>query len=180
MGKAKATLRDAAAVNTTRKELAERLRLTGLPVETGSGGLTKFNRTKQGYSKAHFVDAACVGQSGASVFLSDKHTPLLITATGHGSRQMCRTDKYGFPNRHKLRQRSFLGFTTGDIVQASVPGGKYKGTHYGRIAIRFRPSFRLGAIDVHPKYLTRLHRADGYDYRATATPAQEDAIPPHA
>ena len=72
MGKAKATLRDAAAVNSTRKELAKRLRLTGLPLETGSGGLTKYNRTQQSYSKAHFVDAACVGLSGVSVYLSDK------------------------------------------------------------------------------------------------------------
>ena len=169
MGKAKATLRDAAAVNTTRKELAKRLRLTGLPVETGSGGLTKFNRTQQGYPKAHFIDAACVGQSGASVFLSDKHTPLLITATGHGSRQMCRTDKYGFPNRHRPRAKSYLGYQTGDIVKATVPTGKYAGSHTGRLAIRHRPCFvvvtRTGKrVDTHPKHLIRTHRQDGYTY----------------
>ena len=169
MGKAKATLRDAAAVNTTRKELAERLRLTGLPVETGSGGLTKFNRTKQGYSKAHFVDAACVGQSGASVFLSDKLKPLLITATGHGNRQMCRTDKYGFPNRHRPRAKSYMGFQTGDIVKANVLRGKYAGSHTGRLAIRHRPCFVLVTctgkrVDTHPKHLIRTYRQDGYAY----------------
>jgi hypothetical protein len=42
------------------------------------------------------------------------------------------------------------------------PGSR---TSVGRVAIRFRPSFRLGArIDVHPKYLIRLQQADGYHY----------------
>lgn len=39
-----------------------------------------------------------------------------------------------------------------------------KGIHRGRIAIRFRPSFRLNGFDVHPKYLTLIHQADGYAY----------------
>ena len=41
---AKASLKDAAAVNSTRWALFEALKATGLPVETGSGGRTKFNR----------------------------------------------------------------------------------------------------------------------------------------
>ena len=169
MGKAKATLRDVAAVNSTRKELVKRLRLTGLPVEMGSGGVTKFNRTKQGYSKTHVVDAACVGMSGANVFLSDKLKPLLITATGHGNRQMCRTDKYGFPNRHRPSAKSFMGYQTGDVVKANVPTGKYAGKHTGRIAIRHRPCFVVVTstgkrVDTHPKHLTRTHQQDGYAY----------------
>lgn len=50
---AKAPLLDAAAVNATRWELFRRLKATGLPVETGSGGRTKFNRTTRGLPKAH-------------------------------------------------------------------------------------------------------------------------------
>ncbi len=42
---AKAPLKDAAAVNSTRLALFERLKATGLPIECGSGGLTKYNRT---------------------------------------------------------------------------------------------------------------------------------------
>ena len=38
LARAKAPLRDAAAVNATRWNLFERLKRTGLPVETGSGG----------------------------------------------------------------------------------------------------------------------------------------------
>jgi hypothetical protein len=40
-------LKDAAAVNTTRWALFERLKSIGLLIETGSGGLTKFNWTRK-------------------------------------------------------------------------------------------------------------------------------------
>ncbi|WP_218576826.1 RNA-guided endonuclease IscB, partial [Desulfobacter latus] len=40
----KVPLKDAGAVNATRWDLFRTLKKTGLPVETGSGGLTKFNR----------------------------------------------------------------------------------------------------------------------------------------
>ena len=60
---AKAPLSDATAVNATRRELFRRLRATGLPVECGSGGRTKFNRTTRGLPKTHWLDAACVGAS---------------------------------------------------------------------------------------------------------------------
>jgi hypothetical protein len=88
-------LADAATVNTTRFALLEVLKATGLAVETGSGGLTKFNRNQQNLEKSHWLDAACVG--GSTPILNIKGVkPLLITANGHGTRQSCRTDKYGF------------------------------------------------------------------------------------
>ncbi len=46
---AKVPLKDAAAVNTTRWALYERLKATDVPVETGTGGRTKFNRMTQGF-----------------------------------------------------------------------------------------------------------------------------------
>jgi hypothetical protein len=39
-----------------------KLRETGLPISTFSGGLTKFNRVKLSVPKAHALDAACVGR----------------------------------------------------------------------------------------------------------------------
>ncbi|MHC5732106.1 MAG: RNA-guided endonuclease IscB, partial [Nostoc sp.] len=95
---AKKPLADAAAVNATRWALIEVLKATGLPVETGSGGLTKFNRSQQKLEKTHWLDAACVGKSTPELIIKDVK-PLLISANGHGSRQSCRTDKFGFPNR---------------------------------------------------------------------------------
>ncbi len=44
---AKKPLKEAAAVNATRWKLYETLKATGLPVEVGSGSLTKFNRIKR-------------------------------------------------------------------------------------------------------------------------------------
>jgi 5-methylcytosine-specific restriction endonuclease McrA len=157
-------LKDAAAINATRWALYQRLQKTELPVEVGTGGRTKYNRVCQSYPKAHWIDAACVGASGACVQLDAQHIPLHFKATGHGRRQRCRPDAFGFPKGHAPRAKSFWGFQTGDMVTAVVPTGKYAGKRVGRIAIRFRPSFQLNGVDVHPKYLTLIHRADGYEY----------------
>lgn len=160
LAEAKAPLKDAAAVNTTRWALYERLKATGLSVECGSGGLTKFNRTTRGMPKMHWCDAANVGKSTPEQLQITDVRPLLITATGHGRRKMCVTDTYGFPKQHKQRHQTFLGYRTGDIVKAVTA----KRTLTGRIAIRHRPMFRIGTSDIHPKYMRRVHRADGYSY----------------
>ncbi|MGK7927636.1 MAG: RNA-guided endonuclease IscB [Spirulina sp.] len=169
LGQAKRPLADSAAVNSTRCKLYEELNKTGLPVEVGTGGLTKFNRTRKNLSKAHWLDAACVGKSTPEQLIVEAKKPLLIAAKGHGTRQRCRPDKYGFPKAHAPKAKFFQGFQTGDIVKASIPKGKYAGNYIGRIAIRFRPSFRLSTtgnkpFDVHPKYLQTIHHADGYEY----------------
>jgi hypothetical protein len=114
--------------------------------------------------KTHWLDAACVGASTPAVLQVEGVRPLRIRATGFGKRNRCWTDRHGFPIRHAPRAKSFLGFQTGDIVRAAIRGGQYQGLHEGRITIRHRPRFCLGTIDVHPKYLTRIHRADGYAY----------------
>jgi 5-methylcytosine-specific restriction endonuclease McrA len=161
---AKRSLRDAAAVNTTRWALFRRLRAIDLPLEVGTGGRTKYNRTRRGLPKSHWADAACVGESGAGVYVPSSLVPLIIRAKGHGRRQRCRTDKYGFPIGHAPCAKKFLGWQTGDLAKAIIPRGKYAGTHIGRIVIRFRPNFQLKGIDVHPKYLELLQKADGYEY----------------
>ena len=130
-------LRDAAAVNTSRWALFHRLRALGLPVETGSGGRTKWNRTQRGLSKAHWTDAACVGASTPEQLVVAGVRPLLITATGHGTRQLCGTNQHGFPTRHRTRHKRFFGFQTGDLVRAVVPPTcKTAGTHTGRVLVR--------------------------------------------
>ena len=122
LSQAKRPLKDAAAVNSTRWTLFNRLRTTGLPVSTGSGGLTKFNRTRLNLPKTHWLDAACVGKVESLKILTNK--PLSIKATGHGTRQMCRTGKFGFPSRYVPRFKFVKGFQTGDIVKAIVTSGK--------------------------------------------------------
>ena len=164
---AKTPLKDAVAVNSTRWKLFNSLKELGLPVETGSGGLTKFNRKRLKVSKSHWQDAACVGKVPDDLVFKTNQ-PLRIKATGHGTRQRCRPDRFGFPKSHAPKAKFFQGFQTGDLVSASIPKGKFAGQYVGRIAIRFRPSFVLQLpdkkFDVHPKYLTHIHRNDGYNY----------------
>jgi len=168
LAQAQQPLRDAAAVNATRNALFAVLVATGLPVETGTGAQTKFNRVRLGYPKVHWIDAACVGDSGGVVILNPETKPLLIKATGHGNRQMCGTDRFGFPKQHRTRQSSHFGFHTGDIVMAVVPKGKFIGTHVARVSTRASGNFKLAGIgDVNHRYCAAVHRQDGYAYDQT-------------
>jgi 5-methylcytosine-specific restriction endonuclease McrA len=166
LAQAKRPLKDAAAVNSTRWALFSRLKETGLPVLTGSGGLTKFNRTRLQLPKTHWLDAACVGQIESLEVLTNK--PLLIKANGHGTRQMCRTDRFGFPSRYVPRSKFVKGFQTGDIVKAVVTSGKKIGEYVGRVAVRTTGSFNISASElvqgISYKYCKTVHRKDGYSY----------------
>ena len=155
---------DAAAVNATKYKLLETLKQFGYVVETGSGAQTSFNRRNQGFDKAHWIDAACVGDSGTSIQIPHLR-PLQIKSMGHGSRQMCGTDKYGFPIRHRTRQKTFFGFRTGDITKAIVTTGKKIGTYVGRVSARARGVFAVASNgDVHHRFCTLIQRGDGYVY----------------
>ena len=174
----KAPLKDAAAVNSTRWRLFNCLKETGLPVTTGTGGQTKFNRTQQGLPKTHYFDAAMVADTPKLEILTRQ--PLLIKCAGHGKRQVIQVwgaDKGGFPKRNKkgqlVRKSSLVkqvkGFQTGDIVKAKVPKGKKNGTYLGRVAVRSSGSFNIKTVEqtvqgINSKYCTTIHRQDGYIY----------------
>ncbi len=169
LAQAKAPLKDAAAVNTTRWALFERLKATGLSVETGSGGLTKFNRITRKLSKAHWIDAACVGQSTSEVLKTDGIQPLEIKAVGHGKRLMCRVDKYGFPRTSAKSDKIVKGFQTGDMVKAVVTKGKKIGVYVGRVAVRVSGYFNIttghGVVQgISYRNCLKLHGCDGYNY----------------
>jgi len=165
LSQVKQPLKDAAAINAIRYAIGNKLKLFGLPVSFWSGGRTKYNRVAQGYTKDHWIDAACVGETGQSVHISEKLRPLTIKATGRGSRQMCRVDRYGFPRTKPKQFKRVHGFQTGDIVKAIVPSGKKAGTHLGRVAIRTKGSFRVGKVDgISWKYCQLLQQTDGYEY----------------
>ncbi len=166
---AKKPLRDAAAVNATRWALFRQLKATGLTVEAGSGGRTKYNRTQLELPKTHWLDAACVGASTPEKLKVLVSEPLQIKATGHGTRQMCRTDKYGFPCRYVPRHKFVKGFQTGDIVKAVVTKGKKSGTYLGRLAVRSTGSFNISTANelvqgISHRYCSTIHGKDGYAY----------------
>jgi 5-methylcytosine-specific restriction endonuclease McrA len=164
----KRPLKDAAAVNSTRNRLYEELSKFELPVEVGSGGLTKYNRSKLGLKKEHWTDAVCVGKS-TSMKLNlrgiEKIKVLRLKAYGHGSRQMCKVDKYGFPRTKAKAGNCFFGFKTGDMIKATNIKSKYMGIHIGRAIVNSLGKFRLNKIiPVNYKNCKILHSCDGYFY----------------
>lgn len=167
---AKAPLRDAAAVNATRYAIGNTLSSFGLPVSFWSGGRTKHNRTRQGYPKEHWIDAACVGETGAAVHIAAGFCPINIKATGRGTHQVVRTDKSGFPRGAAGRCKRVYGFQTGDLARLIQPRGKYTGRHTGRLA-GIRADGRLdiktphGKVTASYRHYQLIQRGDGYEYQ---------------
>ena len=167
---ARKPLRDAAMMNATRWRLFERLRETGLPVECGTGARTKMQRIKHRLPKTHYYDACCVGASTPDVVSVQARYAALWTATGRGKRQMCQTDKYGFPKAHRANRKVQFGFLTGDIVSADVPAGKYRGTWRGRATCRASGQFDLRdgqktiVCRTNHKRCRLIQRGDGWQY----------------
>jgi hypothetical protein len=130
---AKQPVRDAAAVYVTRWALCHRLADLGLPLETGSGGRTKWNRAKRGLPKTHWLDAACVGASTPAAPEIRGITPLAVRAMGRHSRQMCRRSAAGFPDKAPKATSVVDGLRTGDIVRAVMPATHMRaGVYVGR------------------------------------------------
>lgn len=169
LAQAKVPLKDAAAVNVTRWALHVRLQAMGMPLECGTGGYTKYNRVTRHLPKAHWIDAACVGASTPRVVQIADVRPLLITAVGNGSRQMCRMDRYGFPRTGPKQAKRVKGFQTGDMVRAVVRAGKKVGTYVGRVAVRTTGSFNItttqGTVQgISHRTCMSVHCCDGYRY----------------
>jgi 5-methylcytosine-specific restriction endonuclease McrA len=170
---ARRPLRDAAAVNAARWALFHRLAALRLPVEAGTGGRTKWNRTRRGLPKAHWLDAACAGASTPAALRVAGVVPLQIIAMGRESRQMCRMDRFGFPRTAAKGARQIQGFQTGDLVRAVVVSGTRAGTYVGRVAVRARGSFNIrtasGVVSaIAARYCRVVQRTDGYAYGGTS------------
>ncbi|GJL52947.1 MAG: hypothetical protein NPIRA02_00790 [Nitrospirales bacterium] len=171
MKQASQPLRDAAAVNSTRLALYDNLKKLGVDLSVCSGGRTKYNRIQQGYPKTHWIDAACVGVNGIQVHLDPKTQPLNITATGRGTRQVVKTDAFGFPRTQAGRVKRVRGFQTGDLVQLTQPHGKYAGRWIGALSsVRRTGKFDLkttrGIVTAPASRFTLFQRAGGYIYAA--------------
>lgn len=173
---AKAPLNHVAAVNATRWALFERLKATGLPVASSSGAQTKYNRQRLGIPKTHALDAACVGSLEA---LHGWNRPTLaIKATGRGSYQRTRLNRFGFPRGYLMREKRVKGLQTGDRVIAQVPSGKNVGSHGGRVAVRKTGSFNIqtarGVVQgISHRHCRVVQRADGYGYSLQPTLTEE-------
>ncbi|MBM7454684.1 5-methylcytosine-specific restriction endonuclease McrA [Oceanisphaera litoralis] len=166
----KRPLHDAAAVNATRWALYRALCATGLPVSTGSGGQTKFNRCQLGIPKTHALDAVCVGE--VDVVKDWQKPTLVIKAMGRGSYQRTTLNKYGFPRGYLMNAKKVHGFQTGDMVRATVPTGRKAGVHQGRVAIRATGNFNIQTANgpvqgISWKHCALIQRGNGYGYHQT-------------
>ena len=73
-------------MNATRWSLYRALAAAGLPVSTGSGGRTKFNRLRFSIPKTHALDAVCAGNMDSITAVRGWQQPtLVISANGRGS-----------------------------------------------------------------------------------------------
>jgi 5-methylcytosine-specific restriction endonuclease McrA len=137
----KTPLKDAATVNSMKDNLILKLENFGLPVFKWSAVITKYNRMIQLYSKDHWIDAACVGESGFKVNINGV-TCLNVKSMGRGNRQVQLTDDCGFPRtrgslkeRYKPKKRKRIeGFSTGDLVKVVILKGKYIGNYTSYIS----------------------------------------------
>jgi 5-methylcytosine-specific restriction endonuclease McrA len=163
---AKLPLKDASAVNSTRWALFGTLKNI-LPTTTGTGGQTKYNRTRLNLPKEHWLDASCVGDVDNIKLLTQQ--PLRIKCNGWGTRQMCGTDKYGFPTRHREMLQVHFGFRTGDIAKVIVTSGKKVGEYLGRVLCRKTGNFDIATktgrvAGISYRFCTSIHKKDGYSY----------------
>jgi len=167
LAQATASLKDAAAVNSTRWAQFKALSASGLPVVAASGGRTKFNRSRLGIPKTHALDAACVGIVGDVRRIA--MPALQVKCAGRGTRSRTRLDSFGFPRGYLMRSKSVHGFRTGDMVRATVEKGVKAGVHTGRVAIRATGNFNIqtsaGVVQgIGHKHCRVVARGDGYGY----------------
>ena len=82
---------------------------------------------------------------------------------------MCRVDRFGFPRGLSKSEKRPFNFQTGDLVKASVPKGKKKGFHVGRIAVRSSGNFNIQTDSsvvqgISYRHCRIMQRSDGYNY----------------
>lgn len=174
-------LRDAAAVNTTRWALTTALTRTGtcrgFTVHASTGGRTKYNRTVSAVPKTHALDALCVGT--VEKVTHWPATTHVAACTGRGSYARTRSDRFGFPRLVLTRTKRHHGFSTGDLVTATVPAGAKVGTHTGRVAVRATGSFNIatatGTVQgIHYRHVRLIQRGDGYRHTTNPTPPRKE------
>jgi hypothetical protein len=161
----KAPLKDAAAVNATRKAIVRTLASVGTPIRVWSGGRTKWNPASLNIPTDHSLDAACVG--GINSLEGWNGRPVIcIKSTG---RKRTLLDKHGGIRGYLAPGRHVNGLRTGDYVIAPVANGEKAGIHRGRVAVRRTGSFNIqtGSETIQAiswKHCRLIQRADGYSY----------------
>ena len=176
-GKKTTGLRYSAWVNTSRWYLVNQIK--AMPkvkdIELSSGGMTEFNRHVLGYPKDHHYDALCVGKVIDDRYRYDTQPCLYIKAMGRGTRLRGHLNSCGIITvKYRERRKAVNGLQTGDIVQVTIPSGKYKGKYVGRVMVRSTGYHDIRCSDGNlvtgskkSNYRIIQHK-DGYQYSWTA------------
>lgn len=180
---ARMPLPDPAMMNATRYKTLGMLKTFGLPIETGTGGRTKFNRTRAELEKSHWADAACVGESTPEQWRIGAGQVQEIRSRSYarrGRRQVCLTygkEKGGFPRTGAKAGVRFCDYQTSDVVKVVVPKGKGAGVYKGRISaeagsrFRFYPKLEGGPSGAKYAGIVKLlDRCGSYEYSARELP----------
>ncbi|MGK7895701.1 MAG: RNA-guided endonuclease IscB [Xenococcus sp. (in: cyanobacteria)] len=177
----KKSLADAAAVNSTRHQIFEMAKNTGLNVQAGSGALAKLVRAKSQLPKAHWIDAAANSLDFQPIKLLT-HQALLVTCQGHGNRQAVRCNSSGFPAITLRKDHSgqkivktvkpkqkYLHARAGDLVNVTLEKDRKhvkKGVYTAQVKTPTKRGVEV-KIDGHRisiQSFSFVHRSDGYDY----------------
>ena len=163
--------KDITAVSITRWAIYRAVKATGLEVEIGTRGRTKYNRIRLRLLKHRAMEALCVGTSTPNQVVGvEKATVLKIQARGRGQYRRTNVTKHGFPRGYLTRTKMVRGFITGDLAKAVVPKGKYAGTHEGTVLVRHSGYFDIRkdgkriAQGINARYFSLIQRFDGYAY----------------
>lgn len=183
--RAKEPLRQAAAMNATRFAILGRLHGLGIEVCAWTAARTKWNRVRFGLPKSHATDALCTGDCRG---VTGAQAPVFaLLACGRGMRRRTNTDAHGFSRGSLPRTKLMHGFMTGDLVVATVPGGKYAGTHRGRVAMRTSGRFDIKDINgrriaqgIAHRHIRLLQRFDGYAYGQEGAASSSPRLEPGA
>ena len=195
--KQKTSLRDAAAVNSTRNAITKSVSSFGLPIRTGDGASTKMIRIKSGLPKEHWTDAACVATD--KIVTLNICQPLRVKSMGHGSRQSRRVNGNGFPvisvhiglNGNSVvtpikPKAEYKHCSAGDYVLATLlsdsiskkkdDAGKFiVNVIAGTYQCRIKTPNKAGAevvindkrVTIKQNHIKFIHRSDGYSYSFT-------------
>lgn len=139
VAKAKAPLRDAAAVKPTCWTRPHAPQSAGLQVEIFSGVSTKFNSSTRGIPNTSAVDSACV--SAMEAFGGSPRPMATIKAMDGGCYQRMYLDKYSFPSGYLIRIIWRHGFGTSDIASAVAPQDLKARVHVERLVVQAKGLF---------------------------------------
>ena len=179
----KKPLKDAAYINSIRWDLYNTFTKRGYNVDTGSGARTKKQRIEKKLPKTHYFDALCTGKGIPERITIKTSYYDIWQAKGRGHRRIANVNKYGFPVGHKERKKIHKGFSTGDLVRALIPKGKYKGSWVGRVLTRKSGYFDIKNLSgkrivqgTSWRYLKNIQRNNGWLYGRLPIPPTAKAV----